>query len=127
VVIERSRNAQQPFGNKKILLAIVVPDRLCREGKALSRADLTPLVLKVNASWKSDEIITEIKKHIEVKQISYCISDTGSNLIRAFKSLNCKHIPDINHKFSLMIQYFDKLNNHQCLKKILFLLPTQKP
>ncbi|MDR0797020.1 MAG: hypothetical protein LBE79_13385 [Tannerella sp.] len=92
------------FGNKKILLVLAVPERRCREGKALTYADAVPLVLKVSASWKGDEIASEIKQSIDLEQISYCISDTGSNLICAFNSLNCTHIPDINHKISRMIQ-----------------------
>jgi hypothetical protein len=92
------------FGNKKILLVLVVPERTCSTGKALTYSVVAPLVLKVSDSWKSEEIVSEIKKHIDLEQISYCISDTGSNLTCAFKSMNCTHIPDINHKFSLMIQ-----------------------
>jgi hypothetical protein len=92
------------FGNKKLLLILAVPENRCKQGKALSYADLTPLVLKVNASWKSENIASEIRQHIDLKQIAYCISDNGSNLICAFNSLNCKHIMDINHKFSLIIQ-----------------------
>ena len=92
------------FGNKKILLVLAVPESRCSQNKSLRYNDLTPLVLKVNASWKSEDIANEIKKQINLEQISYCISDTGSNLTCAFKILNCKHITDINHKFSLMIQ-----------------------
>jgi hypothetical protein len=92
------------FGNKKLLLILAVPENRCKENKALSFSDLTPLILKVSASWKSDDITSEIRKHIDPKQITYCISDNGSNLTLAFKSLNCKHIMDINHKFSLIIK-----------------------
>jgi hypothetical protein len=115
------------FGNKKILLVLAVPDRKCSEGKALSYTDTVPLVLKVSASWKSEEIVAGIKEHIDLKQISYCISDTGSNLICAFKSLNCTHIPDINHKFSLIIQsVFEKNPLFIQYTKTLALLRAQK-
>jgi hypothetical protein len=92
------------FGNKKLLLVLAVPESRCEEGKELSYKDLMPLVLKVSSSWKSEDIAFEIQQHIALDQISYCISDTGSNLVNAFKSLNCIHIPDINHKFSLIIK-----------------------
>ena len=92
------------FGNKKLLLILAVPEHRCKQGKSLSYSDLTPLVLKVNASWKSENIASEIRQHIDLKQIAYCISDNGSNLTCAFNSLKCKHIIDINHKFSLIIQ-----------------------
>jgi hypothetical protein len=80
------------FGNKKLLLILAVPENRCKENKALSYSDLTPLILKVSTSWKSDDITSEIRKHIDPKQITYCISDNGSNLTLAFKSLNYKHI-----------------------------------
>ncbi len=92
------------FGNKKLLLILAVPEERCKKGKALSYVDLTPLVLKVSASWKSENIVSEIRQYIDSKQIAYCVSDNGSNLTCAFNSLNCKHIMDINHKFSLIIQ-----------------------
>ena len=92
------------FGNKKLLLVLAVPERRCRQEKVLSYSDLIPLVLKVSDSWKYEHIISEIGQQIDVKQIAYCISDNGNNLTCAFKSMNCKHIMDINHKFSLIVQ-----------------------
>jgi len=92
------------FGNKKLLLVLAVPEQRCSQGKALCYQDVTPLVLKVSSSWKSDDIRSAISQHIDIKNVSYCISDTGNNLTLAFKLLGCKHISDINHKFSLIIQ-----------------------
>jgi hypothetical protein len=98
------------FGNKKLLLVLAVPEQRCRQNKSLSYKDLTPLVLKVSASWKSDDITSEIMRNIDLKQVAYCISDTGNNLTRSFKLLNCKHIADINHQFTLIIQSVYKNN-----------------
>jgi hypothetical protein len=92
------------FGNKKLLLILAVPESRCRQSEPLSNKDITPFVLKVSASWKSEEISSQIRKHIDLEQIAYCISDNGSNLTNAFNSLKCKHIMDINHKFSLIVQ-----------------------
>jgi len=92
------------FGNKKLLLVVAVPEHRCSQSKALCYRDLNPLVLKVSSSWKSEEIKSAIAQHIDIEQISYCISDTGNNLTRTFKLLGCKHIADVNHKFSLIIQ-----------------------
>ena len=92
------------FGNKKLLVVFAVPEHRCSQSKALSYKDLTPLVLKVSASWKSANVVSAIREHIDPEQISYCVSDTGSNLICAINALKCKHIPDVNHKFSLMMQ-----------------------
>jgi hypothetical protein len=92
------------FGNKKLLLVLAVPENRCSQGKPLSYKNLTPLVLKVGASWKSDDIAGAIEQNIDLEQVSYCISDTGNNLTRAFRLLNCNHIADINHKFTWIIQ-----------------------
>jgi len=92
------------FGNKKLLVVFAVPERRCGQSKVLSYKDLTPLVLKVSASWKSENVVSAIREHIDPEQISYCVSDTGGNLTCAFNILKCKYIADVNHKFSLMMQ-----------------------
>ena len=92
------------FGKKKLLLVLAVPEERCDTGQALTYSDLMPLVLKVSDSWKSENVAAEIRNHIDLKQIAYCISDAGSNLPRAFKLLKRKHVPDINHKFSRIVQ-----------------------
>jgi len=92
------------FGNKKLLLVLAVPEQRCSQVKALCYHDVRPLVLKVSRSWKSDDIKEAIIQHIDIEQISYCIADTGNNLTRTFMLLGRKHISDVNHKFSLIIQ-----------------------
>ena len=92
------------FGNKKLLLILAIPEERCKDGNELLYKDLTPLVLKVSTSWKSENIIAEIKQHIDLEQIAYCVSDTGNNLVRTFELLKCTHIADINHKISLIIK-----------------------
>jgi len=115
------------FGNKKLLLVLAVPEKRCSKNKALSYKDLTPLVLKVNQSWKGDDIATVIKQHIDLEQISYCISDTGSNLVSAIEALKCTHIPDVNHKFSIVIkQAFENNAVFNEYTKALSLLRAQK-
>jgi hypothetical protein len=115
------------FGNKKLLLAFAVPETRCNHGKALSRKDITPLVLKVGASWKSDNIVSAISEHIDPEQIAYCVSDTGGNLTLSCKTLKCKHIADVNHKFSLMMQsVFEKDVSFNEYTKALSLLRAQK-
>jgi len=115
------------FGNKKLLLVLAVPEQRCTQDKALCYKDITPLVLKVSSSWKSDDIKSAISQHIDIKNVSYCISDTGSNLTLAFKSLDCKHISDINHKFSLIIKsVFEKNDQLSDYSKTLSSIRAQK-
>jgi len=115
------------FGNKKLLLVLAVSECRCSQDKPLSFKDITPLILKVSESWKSDHIAPEIEKQIDLKQVSYCISDTGNNLTRAINLLNCKHIPDVNHKFSLIVQsVFEKNPLFDQYTKTLAALRTKK-
>jgi hypothetical protein len=115
------------FGDKKLLLALAVPEGRCSQKKALSYKDLIPLVLKVGTSWKSKDIFNEINQSIDIKQISYCISDTGSNLICTSKLLNSTHIVDVNHKFSSIIKsVFEKNSLFISYTKALSLIRSQK-
>ena len=92
------------FGNKKLLLVLAVQEKRCNTGQILTYSDMKPLEKKVSDSWKSENVEAEILNQIGLQQIAYCISDSGSNLTCAFKSLKCKHIPDVNHKFSQIVQ-----------------------
>lgn len=97
------------FGNKKLLTVLAVPESKQSMGRALGYADMVPLVLKASDSWKSDEIISEIKSCIDLNQILYVISDNGNNLISSCEKLGVRQIEDVGHKFSWIIkEVFDK-------------------
>lgn len=93
------------FGNKKLLFVIAVPVSMENKGSYLQYNDIIPLKIKVSTSWKAEEIAEVIKNAIDIKQVEYAVSDLGSNLTKAFSILNIKHIEDINHKFSWMMQH----------------------
>jgi hypothetical protein len=115
------------FGNKKLLVVFAVPESRCSQSKTLSYKDLTPLVLKVGASWKSENVVSAIREHIDPEQISYCVSDTGGNLTCAFNTLKCRYISDVNHKFSLMMKsVFENDVHFTEFTKALSLLRAQK-
>jgi len=92
------------FGNKKLLFVTAVPVEKENIGRYLIYSDLSPLVIKVSSSWKAEEISKEIEKNIDIKNVVYAISDKGSNLTLAFKTLGITHIEDINHYFSNIMQ-----------------------
>jgi len=92
------------FGNKKLLFITAVPITNGFDKGYLTYRDLTPLVLQVSSSWKSEDIANAISQNIDTKQVAYAVSDMGSNLVKSFKSLGIIHIDDINHKFSWMMQ-----------------------
>ncbi|MDR0613490.1 MAG: hypothetical protein LBG45_08470 [Dysgonamonadaceae bacterium] len=92
------------FGDKKLLLAAAFPEEKVAEKRAVGFKDLTPLLLQVGKSWKSSDTGNLLAESIERAQISCVVSDGGNNLRKAAKSLNIKHIQDVNHKFSLIIR-----------------------
>jgi hypothetical protein len=92
------------FGNKKLLFVTAIPVDADSYGRYLIYSDLTPVVIQVSSSWKSEQIAEVIKKSIFPEDVVYAVSDNGSNLTCAFKSLNIIHIEDINHKFSNIMQ-----------------------
>lgn len=97
------------FGNKKLLTVLAVPKSKQSIGRALTYTDMIPLVLKASDSWKSDEIISEIKSCIDLNQILYIISDNGNNLISSCEKLGLRQIEDVGHKLSWIIkEAFDK-------------------
>ena len=82
------------FGNKKLLLVFAVPEDRCSQSKPLSYKDLTPLVLKTNASWKSEENVVirmnwkfyKTGEKMDKKRVDY-------NRIRAHPK-----IPELNYR-----------------------------
>jgi hypothetical protein len=97
------------FGNKKLLVVLAVKETDIKSGKALKYRDLVPLIIKASTSWKSDEIKDEIEARVDLKQISYAVSDNGNNLKGCYQLAGLKHIEDVGHKFSwFMKEVFEK-------------------
>lgn len=92
------------FGSNKLLLVTAIPADFEFDKGYVGYKDITPLVIKVSNSWKAEDISAQIKEHINIEQVAYAVSDNGSNLLKAFRSLEIPHIEDINHKFSWIMQ-----------------------
>jgi hypothetical protein len=102
------------FGNKKLLAVVAVPANKQILGRALNYKDLVPLVLKSSESWKSDDIITEIRACINLEKVLYVVSDNGNNLKSSYEKLGLKHIEDVGHKFSWIIkEVYDKQDDFE--------------
>ena len=96
------------FGNKKLLVVLAVKESEINPGSPLGYKDIIPLVIKASGSWKSDEIKAEISSRIDLKQVSYSVSDNGNNLKGCYQLMGLTHIEDIGHKFSwFMKQVFE--------------------
>jgi len=106
------------FGNKKLLVVLAVKESEIKTGRALGYKDVIPLVIKASTSWKSEEIKAEINSCIDLKQISYGVSDNGNNLKGCYQLMGLVHIEDIGHKFSwFMKQVFEKYPDFESYTK----------
>jgi len=103
------------FGNKKLLFVTAVPVEMEKAGRYLQYKDMRPVIIKVSETWKSETIAEVIKKAINLEDVAYALSDSGSNLTKAFRLMNITHIEDVNHKFSWMMQKL--LDNNENFKK----------
>jgi hypothetical protein len=114
------------FGNKKLLLTVAFPEENVSTKRATRFNALTPLILQLGESWKAVDISDLLRSSIDTGQISYVISDGGSNLKSAVKKLTIKHIQDVNHKFSLIIRdVFDENAIFQTYTKALAEMRTK--
>ena len=79
------------FRSEKILLILGLPVESICQNKALSQADMEVLYVASSQEWKGLAIEKELLKIAKNKEIKYILSDQGSNLKKAYKSLNYIH------------------------------------
>ena len=94
------------FGSEKILLMLGVPSSAIPEDRRLSHHDMEVLYVGVSHEWKGEQIAQELANIGTNKTISYVVSDQGSNLRKAYKSLNYSHVEDCTH---LLANHLKKL------------------
>jgi hypothetical protein len=94
------------LGAEKILLILGVKEEAISFTQAVNHQDVEVLYVGFDKEWKAEEIKKKIDKIQENKQISYLVSDQGTNLVKAYGSAKLTHIEDINHVLA------------NCLKKI---------
>jgi len=85
------------FGGEKILLFLGVSVDAIPKDRGLSHSDMEVLGLEVSHQWKGEDIAEHLRKIAATHTIKYVVSDEGSNLKSAYKSLNYKHIEDCTH------------------------------
>ena len=94
------------IGREHLLLLLVVPIEKYSPICPLIKSDVRVLDLKVQDSWKGDEISNMIQKKLDEHGIElvYGISDKGSALLKAFKNLNIQWIGDCTHEIANQTQ-----------------------
>ena len=85
------------FGSEKMLLVLGVPLKNIRYDRAMVHSDMSVLYVGASQEWKGKDIESVLEKIGETKEIKYVVSDEGTNLRKAYKSLNYSHIEDCTH------------------------------
>jgi len=85
------------FGGEKILLLLGVSVDAIPKDRGLLHSDMEVLGLEVAHQWKGEQIADQLSKIAATHTIKYVVSDEGSNLKSAYKSLNYNHIEDCTH------------------------------
>jgi len=108
------------FGSEKILLILGIPmDSIC-QNKALSHHDMHVLYAGSSQEWKGEAIENELLKIAKNKEIRYIVSDQGSNLVKAYKSLNYVHIEDCTHILANYLKrIYEKDSDFEAFRKLI--------
>jgi len=85
------------FGSEKILLILGLDVAIAGRKGALGHEDMEVLFVGASQEWKAEQIAEQLQKATVGKDIKYAVSDKGTNLCKAYKSLNIMHIPDCTH------------------------------
>lgn len=93
------------IGAAKILVIYGIPLNRINFTRALNYTDLTPLRIKVQEKWKSEDVCKEIQiLEKEIGTIVYAVADHESLLKKALKDASIPHIHDISHKIALLLE-----------------------
>lgn len=107
------------FGSEKILLILGVSLNKIHKSKALSHADMNVLYVGSSQEWKGLAIEKELLKIAKNKEIKYIVSDQGSNLRKAYKSLNYIHIEDCTHILANYLKHiYEKDSDFEAFRKL---------
>ncbi len=85
------------FGSEKILLILGVPKSKISRDRSLSHNDVSVLYVGFSQEWKGEQIKVKIENIAQRSPINYIVSDQGTNLRKAYKSLIYSHIEDCTH------------------------------
>lgn len=85
------------FGAEKILLILGISQEKVNLNKAVSHEDVEVLYVGFGKEWKAEKIGEKLLKIQENKEISYVVSDQGTNLIKAYQYSKLAHIEDVTY------------------------------
>ncbi len=108
------------FGSEKILLILGVPSAEISWNRSLTHEDMEVLYVGVSQEWKGHHIAAELSKIGKYHTIDYVVSDQGSNLRKAYKSLNYSYIEDCTHILANALKrIYDKDEQFEAFRKLI--------
>lgn len=104
------------FGNEKLLVIYGIMESNLPVDRAIRFTDLVPLLIKVSTNWNGETIKEEILAlKNKIGEVIYAVCDHGSDIKKALRLANIKHIHDITHHAALILKKI-YLNNEEFLE-----------
>jgi hypothetical protein len=100
------------FGSEKILLILGISSDKIPVGRSVQHSDVEVLYVGIGQSWTGETIGAELAKVSTKTQISYLVSDEGSNLKKAYQLGDYVHISDCTHILSNILKGFYQKDAH---------------
>lgn len=108
------------FGSEKILLILGVDSDAIPKGRSLKHEDMDVLFVGASTEWKGTQITQELSRLRQHHKLSYVVSDQGNNLRKAYKSVDCEHIPDVTHiAANALKRIYDKDEIFEAFRKMI--------
>jgi hypothetical protein len=93
------------IGKESVLLILAVPEGCWQAGKSLGFADVRPVYIGVEPSWKAARIGAQLGQLLHRgMRCAYVVSDGGNNLCRCFKDLGWIRIEDCFHALGNLLE-----------------------
>jgi len=92
-------------GSQKVLLLLGINLDTYKFEKALTMSDVEVLEIRIQASWKGEEI-DEVLQTIKSRgyKFKYCCCDKGNNLRKLLRISKLEHVPDCGHAFGNLLE-----------------------
>ncbi|MFK7906618.1 MAG: hypothetical protein AB8B69_15915 [Chitinophagales bacterium] len=108
------------FGSEKMLLILGVPVERIRKDRALSHEDMSVLYVGASQEWKGEHIADELQEIATHHEVEYVVSDEGTNLRKAYKTLNYTHVEDCTHILAKYLKrIYEKDADFEAFRKLI--------
>lgn len=91
------------IGGERVLMIVGAKLSDIHFDRALTSQDVIHLYAGCSRQWKAEDIQPILNCIGEQLSIRYIISDCGNNLLKTFRSLHFKHVPDCTHQITNIV------------------------